>query len=496
MMRSVRTASQMIIKLDTAAQDHVRCFVHTAYGATSPIVITGVTKQGGPASPLKSTFTTSMGDYYLRDCLRTDEDALIITTSSNEHGNPHFTDKDTNKKLMVAMVEATDDTYIFSKSVQSLTKNTLEMEHFQYAYGWQTQWTKSYAYVLMSEAEKEYPETITFQSVSIGGIDVNPLTITEHMITLIKNDLVFLRTKVDNPTAWFNQLKDFIENFRFPNIIGRLPITLIWKIIAQNVISKCRTLLSLQPVTLKEAEQLDSLIMRKTHDALGFPFQPSTNIATLPVAHHGFGFPSIARINAGLAIEGLLRDLNHHIPAYRSMAHITKTDWTCEKCGCINPLDGIGLQKDCTRQMHSIPASWIIAQKTMHSISLSLKETDQSYISKGEISLTHAINLLNFKTSTGDPSLKISGTALRTLQRMNIKNLLDIGKWEFNDNRTITICPYGQKFNKTWNQPARRNWTNITKTIHDHLHIDDILNGQTQLAIPKQIRQTQAEEFI
>ena len=200
----------------------------------------------------------------------------------------------------------------------------------------------------------------------------NPLTITEHTISLIKNDLMFLRTKVDNPTARFNQLKDFIESFRFPNIIGRLPITLIRKIVAQNIISKRRALLSLQPVTMKEAEQLDSLIMRKAHEILGFPFQPTTSIATLPVAQHGFGFPSVARINAGLAVEGLSRDLNHHIPAYKTMAHITRADWICEKCGCINPLDEIGLKKDCTRQTKSIPTSWIVAQKMMHSMSLTL----------------------------------------------------------------------------------------------------------------------------
>lgn len=178
------------------------------------------------------------------------------------------------------------------------------------------------------------------------------------------------------------------------------------------------------------------------------------------------------------------------------MARITKTDWTCEKCGCVNPLDATGLQKDCTCQMSSIPASWIIAQKAMRSISLSLKETDQSYISKGEISLSHTINLLNVKTSTGDPSLKISGTAVRTIQRMNVKSLLDIGKWEFNVDGTITIRPHDQKFDKNWTQPARRNWTNITKTIHDHLHVDDLLNGHTHLTIPKQVRQTQAEEYI
>ena len=41
-------------------------------------------------------------------------------------GDPHV--KNADKKLLVAMVEATDDTYIFSKSIKSLTRNTLEME--------------------------------------------------------------------------------------------------------------------------------------------------------------------------------------------------------------------------------------------------------------------------------------------------------------------------------------------------------------------------------
>jgi hypothetical protein len=132
----------------------------------------------------------------------------------------------------------------------------------------------------------------------------------------------------------------------------------------------------------------------------------------------------------------------------------------------------------------------------MRSISLSLKETDQSYIAKGEVSLSHAINILNLKTFTGDPSVKINGTTLRTIQRMNIKSLGDIGKWEFNNDGTITIRPYDQKFDKNWTQPARRNWTTITKTIHNHLQIDDLLNGDTQLAIPRHTRQDQAEEYI
>jgi hypothetical protein len=43
-------------------------------------------------------------------------------------------------------------------------------------------------------------------------------------------------------------------------------------------------------------------------------------VSTLPLAFGGFDFPSLARINAGITIDGLTRDLNHHILAYRMMA--------------------------------------------------------------------------------------------------------------------------------------------------------------------------------
>jgi hypothetical protein len=247
---------------------------------------------------------------------------------------------------------------------------------------------------------------------------------------------------------------------------------------------------------MRDADQLDSLIMRKAHEALGFPFQPTTSIATLPVAQHGFGFPSVARINAGLAIDGLSRDLNHHIPAYQTMANITRADWICEKCGCINPLDEKGLEKDCTRQAKSIPTSWIVAQKMMRSMSLTLKETDQSYISKGEVSLTHTINILNHKISTEHPNLKVSGMAIRTLQRMNVKNLQDVGKWEFNNDGTITIQPIDREFGKNWTLPAHRNWAIIAKALHEHLQIDDLLNGYTELAVPRDARKAHAEQYI
>src|SRR5277367_3650048 len=121
--------------------------------------------------------------------------------SSLERLDPHL--KDTGNDLLVAVVEATDDSYIFAKSLECLRRSTLEMERFQYAYGWLTQWTKSRAYIIASVGN--HPDTTTFQSVSTQR-GVHPFTITEHEVSLIKDDLDFLRTKVDNPTSRFEEL--------------------------------------------------------------------------------------------------------------------------------------------------------------------------------------------------------------------------------------------------------------------------------------------------
>lgn len=167
--------------------------------------------------------------------------------------------------------------------------------------------------------------------------------------------------------AHYEELRNFVETFQFPRVLGRLPITLIRKIVAQNIASKCRAMLYL---------------------ALGFPFRPSSRIATLPLSLHGFDFPSIARINAGIAVAGISRDLNHHIRSYRTMAKITMADWTCEKNGCVYPLDGDGLLKGFSHYARSIPGGWIIAQKVMRDLPapLSLRMTDQSSLVDGEVS--------------------------------------------------------------------------------------------------------------
>ncbi|ESK81507.1 hypothetical protein Moror_15682 [Moniliophthora roreri MCA 2997] len=125
-----------IIDLDCAAQTDTKCFICTAHGVTEPIIITGVTKQGGPLSPLKSTLTTSLSHHYLRDLQCLDPHVLVISSESGMANDPHHPID--NVTVPITMVEATDDSYIFSTLLNSLQSNILAMERFQYAYGWLT----------------------------------------------------------------------------------------------------------------------------------------------------------------------------------------------------------------------------------------------------------------------------------------------------------------------------------------------------------------------
>jgi len=136
------------------------------------------------------------------------------------------------------MVEATDDSFIFSGSLDSVVQNTLAMERFQFAYGWMTQWSKSRVYLLAPPKDFTPPATVTCMSISTET-GTNPMVNVNHKVELICNSLDFLCTQVDDPTARYEELKGFIDTFRFPTIIGRLPLTLIRKIVAQNVISRC-----------------------------------------------------------------------------------------------------------------------------------------------------------------------------------------------------------------------------------------------------------------
>jgi hypothetical protein len=74
---------QAIADLDCVAQSSTQCFPWTAFGIADPIIVDGVTKQGGPMSLFKATITTSLGHCYLDDLASLDPDCVVIQSTSN-----------------------------------------------------------------------------------------------------------------------------------------------------------------------------------------------------------------------------------------------------------------------------------------------------------------------------------------------------------------------------------------------------------------------------
>jgi hypothetical protein len=265
---------------------------------------------------------------------------------------------------------------------------------------------------------------------------VHPHTVTWHEVPIRIGELEFLRCKVDDPAWRFESAHSIIENFKIPKFTIRAPITLLRKIIWQNLVSRIRALLSIQPIKLGDALSLDKMVTSKIHHITGFPYNPKTEILTLPVDLHGLDYPSIARINAGIAIEGLWRDLNHHVPAYRDIVRLTLADWTCLINNCVHPLDGKGLHRDFTGQYQNIPAAWIIAQKAMTTLEpkMSLRATDCSHILRGEVSILHTLNV-----AKAHGKAVPDGRAVKTLASRGVTLLADMGSWQTTNNVAVSF---------------------------------------------------------
>lgn len=228
-----------------------------------------------------------------------------------------------------------------------------------------------------------------------------------------------------------------------------------------------------------DAETLDRQIIEKVHVVLGFPFRLKTSIATLPVSLHGFGFPSLACINAGIVLSGLAQDLTHHVPAYRSMAQIMMMDWICKKNGCINPLDGEGLKCDFLHYSGSIPSQWIVAQKVMKVLLLPLQNVDQSMVAEGDVSLVHVLNLCSHHAPQNLKGL--NGTSLRSLRLNKIHRLEDAGKWMVNVDGSVAFQVHTLIFDSTWLPAVRKNWVKLAGALRT-VWLNHIINGPLDLA--------------
>ncbi|KAJ7230430.1 hypothetical protein GGX14DRAFT_583181 [Mycena pura] len=309
------------------------------------------------------------------------------------------------------------------------------MERFQFAYGWLTQWNKTLAY-LVGETQNQY-----------GAKDL---------------------FAVDDLTAHFKELVDFIDNFSFLRFTMQAPLTLFHKIANQIMVSRCRALLSLQPVSQANAERLDSQIAVKIHEQTGMPYVFSSRILTLPVADHGLGVFSISRINTGIIADGLRRDLNHQ-----------------------------DLLRGFSQYAGKIPSTRIIAQQVLAETKLSCRRTDQNFLQSGEVSLSHALKLCDHFLPPNFS--RTNGNTLRTMKNKGVQLLRHMGLWEVSDTGKIkfrtNVAPFTRPYDRRWSIPQQANWNRIAYSL-SAMEITWFFEGSLDLLLPHDERRQLAETRI
>lgn len=183
---------EQLIQLDISAQTNVPYSFKTAYGLTDPLLISGVTKQGGPLSPLKSTLTTSLGHHWLNDIAHNNPSALVLSTHQARMSFPHVPAD--HLRLPITMVEAMDDSTIFAMSPSFLHTLVLSAERFQAAYGWLTAWSKSLLLLL------NVPDTPPV--ASMPSVDPNDM-LSDHTVmrdvSIVTDHMEFLRVATNDP---------------------------------------------------------------------------------------------------------------------------------------------------------------------------------------------------------------------------------------------------------------------------------------------------------
>ncbi|PPQ63162.1 hypothetical protein CVT24_005802 [Panaeolus cyanescens] len=368
-----------IIDLDRSSQERVPYRVKTAYGFTPSFVVNGVTKQGGSLSPIKCTLTTSLCSRWIYDLSQNSIGFLHMSSNYAAHhpGIP---------TVPSSVVEAMDDTLMMTTNLDLLKTCALRADRFQATYGWETSWPKSTLY-LLNHNMSHSPDELRMPSVNYS--DPESSEVFWHSLPVVSDFITFLRVPINQPALQFERIKSIIDNFQFPLLYRKPPLTFMRRVISQRLISKIRPYLSLQPVSIKDAYTLDHLLASKVHDILGFPFRFNTRILTASLQNFGLGFPSISNLNQALATSGLLRDLNHHITPFKDMANITLADWSCRANGCLNPLT----HPQISSVPNSVPAAWQTAFKSLKLNNLSIFINDFSCLSSGNTSIAHLYNI-------------------------------------------------------------------------------------------------------
>ena len=232
----------LIIDLNKSSQDNVPYHIKTAYGFTDPFIVNGVIKQGGSLSPLKCTLTTSMCNHWIADHKMDFPGSISVTSHFGRKHNPH-TPLD-HIQLNLCMIEAMDDSLLPSSDLLSLKLMAHNADRFQATYGWETEWHKSTLYVYNMTSPNCHDACMPSVNYTNPQADI----VTWHEVPIITCNTTFLRVPINRPALQFSTLRDIILNFSFPPLAQHLPLPLLRRIITQNLISKIRPHLALQPV--------------------------------------------------------------------------------------------------------------------------------------------------------------------------------------------------------------------------------------------------------
>ncbi len=139
----------------------------------------------------------------------------------------------------------------------------------------------------------------------------------QHDLSVSTSHIEFLRLSINDPSATIPQAEEFDIIFDFPSLLNiRLPLPALRRVLSQCLVSKIRPHLAISQFPRQTAIHLDHLIAAKVHEYFSFPFCFNSGLLSLPLSLHGFNFPSVSHLNRVAAMNGLLRDLNHHIGTF------------------------------------------------------------------------------------------------------------------------------------------------------------------------------------
>ncbi|KAI0361274.1 hypothetical protein OH77DRAFT_1391885 [Trametes cingulata] len=343
------------------------------------------------------------------------DDCLIFQSHQGAIGKPHTPDD--HLRLRVHMVEAMDDSILLMPTLTALQTAALHADRFQATYGWETNWSKSLLYATQAPTTSG-----TVPIPSVDPSDPDSPNLTNNPVPITTDFFDFLRVQVNDPDTQYDKIRQIISNFSFPHLPTRLPLTALRRVLTSCLISRIRPYLSYQPLARSSALCLDHLLAHHVHDYLGFPFRFNSQLLFAPLSDLGFDFRSLVHLNDTAALQGLLRDLNHHVSTFRTMARITLADWTCMYNKCRSPLEGT-VSRSFSRLARRLPAAWVTAHDVLREFGLSIRLTDQSYLVTGEVALRHIVRGLPPPPSSPD-SLSITN-----LERAGITHLSQLASW-------------------------------------------------------------------